>query len=154
MDETTQKTVSALDKQKAKYIEVTQGPLKAMEYEFQHMQSIALAVFSSIAAEMDKVAQEFAAEGGIWTDWQQANKEAGKDTKKTLADIKQAMHDAGKNAPGNLITPFDAALGVVKSKIDDIQGADRQAPHNGTQVQPIRRWRGCSGQSGEACGLK
>lgn len=125
MDETTQKTVTALDHQKAKYIEVTQGPLKAMEYELQHMHSIALQTFSSIAAEMEKMAQQFTSEGGIWTDWQRANKEAGKDTKKTLADIQQAMHDASKSAPDNLLAPFDAGLQKVDEKIkkltDDIE---------------------------------
>ena len=121
MDETTQKTVSALDHQKAKYIEVTQGPLKAMEYELQHMQSIALATFSSINSEMEKIAQQFTSEGGIWTEWQRANKEAGKETKKTLADIQVAMSQAMKADPKNLLAPFDAALEVVNHEISNLK---------------------------------
>jgi hypothetical protein len=128
MDETTQKTVSALDHQKAKYIELTQGPLKAMEYELQHMHSIALTVFPAIASEMEKLAQQFSDEGGRWTEWQRANKEAGKDMKKTLADTQEAMSKAIKSNPKDLLAPFDAALGVVQGKVDAIEKEINELP--------------------------
>lgn len=50
--ESSEKIGAALDQQKTKYIELTQGPLKAMEYELVNMRSVGLQAFGDISKAM------------------------------------------------------------------------------------------------------
>lgn len=143
VQDTGAKIVDALNKEKEKFIEITEGPIAAMKFALGSMRSVAIESFSDIASQMKMVSEQFGSEGGIFTGMGQVNKEASESVKQTLADMDQAMHKAAAEAPKDLMAPLIAEQDVLNKKITEgndlikrrsaAMGADKSL------VEPLQR---------------
>lgn len=131
VQDTTVKILSELDQQKQKYIELTQGPIAAMEFGLKNMRSAAMSAFQDISSEMTKMSEQFASDGGFFSVAGRQNKAAAEDIKRTIADMDQAMHDAAMKDSHDLIAPFIAEQQVLQKAIEDTQ-AKLTAAKSGT----------------------
>lgn len=119
VQDTGAKIIEQLDKEKEKYIEITQGPIAAMEFAIQHMRSTALAAFADIASEAAKAAKTFYDQGSMFTVAGRESKAASEDIKRTMADMNQAMHAAAAQNSQDLLAPFVAEQKVLDAAIAD-----------------------------------
>lgn len=120
VQDSSDKIVDELNKQKQKYIELTQGPIAAMKFEIANMRSVALSAFSDIAQQMKMVSEEFAREGGFFGKGP-INNDVADEVKGVLADMNQAMHEAATKNPKDLLAPLIAEQQELQKAVIDTE---------------------------------
>lgn len=120
VQDTSLKIIDELDKEKKKYVEITQGPIAAMKFEIASMRSVAISAFQDIAHEMQMVSEQFAKEGGFFGKGP-INDQVSDNVKRVLSDMNLAMHNAAAQNPKDLLAPLIAEQTELQKAIGDTQ---------------------------------
>jgi hypothetical protein len=112
-----------IDKEEQKLIEMTEGPVAALEFALKHLGTTAFETFKQISNDVDaaKKAMEDASSVTDFALFGNVFGEASKDLDKFKLGLQEAIRLASQNSGNNPFAPYLAAIREVELKQDELQ---------------------------------
>jgi hypothetical protein len=136
-----------IDKQEQKLIEMTQGPVAALDFALKHMESTAFETFSHITKNVEDAVKAMNESSSSLIGIQfNVFKDAGKDLDKFRLELQHTMREAEKTAAaGDTWAPYRAGIDLVQEKERELtkliqqrtaaSGADASAAVDGLHAE-------------------
>jgi hypothetical protein len=113
---TTQGINSNIDSQEQKIIEMTQGPVAALDYALQHLETTAFQTFRSISSDVESATKAMKEQGSAFNVFGDAAKDLDK-FRDHLFEVMKAAKDAN---PSDLFASYNAGVGAVSAKEQEL----------------------------------
>jgi hypothetical protein len=124
---TSQGIQDEIDRQQAKFIEITQGPIAAYDFALRHLRSTAEETLTKITGEVEAAASKMESRGGMlaYIFGGQPSARAGEmggKLKEFDAELQEIMRHAADSNKQDPFAGYNAGLDTVSKKIAEIQG--------------------------------
>jgi hypothetical protein len=113
-----------IDKEQQKLVEMTEGPVAALDFALQHLQTTAFETFKQISNDVD-AARKAMDESSSFTDFAffgDVFGEASKDLEKFRLNLQGTIRLASQNSGDKPFAPYLAAIREVELKQEELQG--------------------------------
>src|SRR5207237_2097195 len=127
--DTDVKIQEGIDKQKQKFIELTQGPVAALDFELKHMGDVGAAAFKLIEKELDETAKSFLERGGVFNLFGAANEDLKEFQSQLGGVIRKAEELKPKDPTAGLRAGLDFTIEKIKGLNVAIGGVDNVLGH-------------------------